>query len=112
MVWLDLSMHGRCVSNNFVSFARPKQMELADPGISAKVKPARDGGFAVTLQAKKPALWAWLELADTEASYSDNFFHLAPGRQVEVTVRPAGPLTPAQFNKRLVVRSLVDTYSR
>jgi beta-mannosidase len=110
LVWLELSCGKEVVSANLVAFARPKHMDLADPGITTKVKAARDGAFPVALKAKRPALWAWIELEATDARYSDNFVHLAPGRPVEIEVCPAKKMSPAQLAKKLVVRSLADTY--
>ena len=74
-------MDGESVSTNFVSFARPKHLELAtDPGISTMVTVDENNVFHVGVSADAPALWVWLELEGADARYSDNFFHLAPGR--------------------------------
>ena len=67
--------------------------------------------FAVTLKAKAPALWTWLELDGIDARLSDNFFHLRPGKDVTVELVPARKLTTAQLRKKLLIRSLVDTYA-
>jgi len=110
LLWLELAAGGEVVSTNLVTFARPKHLELAaDPGLSARVRPAGEGTFAVTLRARRPALWAWLEIDRDDARWSDNFVHVRPGRPVELLVRPARPLTATQLRRRLVLRSLVDT---
>jgi beta-mannosidase len=112
LVWLDLSVKGQPKSSNLVTFARPKHLELAtNPGINAKVSTAADESFRVTLTSKQPALWAWLELDGVDAQCSDNFLHLGPGRSQRVTVTPKRKLTLAQFRKKLMVRSLVDTFA-
>jgi beta-mannosidase len=110
MVWLELRLDGEAVSTNWVSFARPKHLALADPGIEAQVEAAGEGAYRVTLSAQRAALWCWLELAETDARYSDRFFHLRPGQPLTVIVTPQEPLTPEAFRGQLVVRSLVDTY--
>jgi beta-mannosidase len=111
LVWLRLSMKGRPDMTNLVTFARPKQLPLVEkPGISAAVVKLKDGSFRVTLKARNPALWCWLELDGVDARCSDNFVHLRPGRGVEVVVTPDKPLTVAGFRKKLLVRSLVDTF--
>ncbi len=110
MLWLSLVHKGRVVSRNFVTFARPKHLPLVDPAITTKVKDLKDGGFAVTLKAKKPALWAWLELKNMDTTYSDNFLCLEPGRTETILLYPEKSLTAAQLKKRLKVKSIWDTY--
>jgi len=110
LVWLELKVRDKSVSRNIVAFAKPKHMELTDPAIATRVKAAKDGTFLVTLAAKRPALYAWLELMEADARFSDNFIHLAPGQPVEIEVRPEAPMTAARLAKVLRVRSLVDTY--
>ncbi|MFW5798343.1 MAG: beta-mannosidase [Planctomycetota bacterium] len=110
MVWLELKLGGKVVSTNFVSFARPKRMALPDPEFKTTVKSNRDGSYAVTLESKAPALWTWLELKGVDAQYDDNFVHVVPGRPVTITVIPDRKINKTQFTKKLMVRSLVDTY--
>jgi beta-mannosidase len=110
LLWLELVVAGRKVSDNLVNFVKPKHIELADPKIAAEVRPAKDGAFEVTLAAKRPALWAWLELEGLEARLSDNFLHLRTGAAAKVTAWPAKKVSAAELRRRLVVRSLVDTY--
>ena len=109
MVWLELSVKGRIVSTNFVTFARPKHLELCQPDIKTDIGQAA-GKVVITLTSKTPALWTWLELIDTDARFSDNFFHLRPEKPVKITITTPEPLTPAQIKKNLRVRSLIDTY--
>jgi beta-mannosidase len=111
LVWLKLNVAGREVSRNLVSFARPKDLDLADPKLKTEVTETQTG-FRVKLSAEKPALWAWLSLTDADARYSDNFVHLAANSSVEIDVTPAQPIPRAGFEKMLIVRSLFDTYAR
>jgi beta-mannosidase len=110
MLWLALDVDGRTVSTNWVTFARPKHLELRAPKIEAATADLGDGRFRVTLTSDRPALWTWLELAESDARYSDNFVHVAPGKAVEIVVTPAAALTLAEFEAQLQVRSLADTY--
>jgi beta-mannosidase len=110
LVWLELSVGGKIVSRNLSAFAKPKHMELGDAEIEASVKAVEDGAFAVTLEAKRPALYVWLELEDADALMSDNFFHLRPGAPITALATPAREMTAARFRKALRVRSLTDTY--
>jgi beta-mannosidase len=110
VVWLRLERGGVEVSSNLVLFARPKHLELSDPGIRARATPEGDG-FVVELTAARPALWAWIELEDAEARCSDNFVNLCPGRAVTVRVLPARRMSRREFQRRLIIASLVDTYA-
>jgi beta-mannosidase len=110
LVWLELSLRGEIVSRNLVPFAKPKHMELSEPGIRAKVKLAGKGLFLVTMKAKRPALWAWLELGGIDAEYSDNFVNIQPGREVHILVRPEKGIDKENFVRKLRIRSLADTY--
>jgi beta-mannosidase len=110
MVWLKLSVAGCPVSQNLVTFGRPKELELVDPQLTTAITQTKND-FQVKLTAEKPALWAWLNLSAVDARYSDNFVHLNAGGSVEITVTPARPMSADEFQKALAVRSLYDTYS-
>ena len=84
-------------------------MSLSDPEIKASVRKA-PAGFAVTLRAKRPALWAWIELVGRDAVFSDNFIHLRPGRPARINVYTDRPLPVREVARRLRVSSLRDTY--
>ena len=106
-----LRVRGKVVSSNLVLFARPKHLELEPPKCRTAVHKAQEGSFTVTLSASRPALWAWIELARTDAMLSNNFVHVMPGQPVEMLVTPAQPMTLAAFKRQLRVRSLIDTYA-
>lgn len=110
LLWLNLQIDEQTVSTNLVTFARPKHLELRQPNIRTTIKTNKDGAYTVTLKTKKPALWTWLELSETDAKYSDNFVHLLPNHPVTITVTPTQKITAKQMNDQLVVRSLIDTY--
>lgn len=101
MLWATLREKSAVLSRTLVLFTRPKALRLADPQIGTTVARAKDG-YAVTLTAKRPALWAWIEADD--APLSDNFVHLRPGEPRMVLVRSKTP-------PRVRVRSLYDTYN-
>lgn len=111
MVWLKLVVDGKPTSQNLVTFARPKDINLLDPRLTTSVTETKTG-FRVKITAEKPALWVWLNLANTDVRYSDNFIHVNPRAPVELTVTPQPAMTVAEFEKALTVRSLYDTYSQ
>ena len=109
LVWLELRDGDRRLSENLVTFARPKHLELSPiPGITWKARGGGAGGFVVTLKSKTVALWCWVELLECDYRASDNFVHLRPGSPVTLTVTPAERLTLAAFKGRLRVRNLMD----
>lgn len=110
MLWLELKVNGEIVSDNFVSFTKPKYMELVQPKISYSIKEITQGKYKFVLKAEKPALWTWLELEGIEAKYSDNFFHLYPGKEVSITIDTVEEMTIRELKDKLIVRSLIDTY--
>ena len=112
MLWLELTVAGKVQSTNFVSFARPKHLELEDPGIVTKIKKYTNDTFLVSITARKPALWAFLETPDMDARFSDSFFHLVPGAPIEVLVTPKEKTSLKQMQQQLRVQSLIDTYEK
>ena len=110
LVWLELLVNGKIVSRNFATFNRPKHLELLNPALSAQVQDAGNGAFAVTIAAKHPALWVWPELKGVQATYSDRFFHLFPGKPQTVQITPAQPMSQTKFARALTLASLFETY--
>jgi beta-mannosidase len=110
MLWLELEVDGEIIADNFVSFARPKHMQLKEPEIKTEIKRLQAGKYWLSLSAEKTALWTWLELEDIDLKLSDNFFHLYPGREIKITAEIDQDLRVEEFEKQLLIRSLVDTY--
>jgi beta-mannosidase len=110
LLWLSLEVDGQIAATNFVTFARPKHLELMDPSITTKVRKSGRDAYEVTLSSRHPALWVWLEMEDVDIRCSDSFFHLAPGHPLTVTVTPSSPIMADVFRTSLSVRSLYDTY--
>ena len=110
LVWLELVVDGKVVSQNLVTFIRPKHLELQDPELHTRMQKTDAHSFAVTMTAKHPALWVWLDLPGMKATYSHRFFHLLPGKPVTVQVHPEKSVMLATFKKKLQAQSLVDTW--
>jgi beta-mannosidase len=110
LLWLELQQEGTVVAGNLVLLARPKHLELLQPEIATDVRADGDGRYRITLTSQKPALWVWLTLNEGDGRFSDNFFHLLPGRPVTLSLA-AGHRSPlAALEETLQVHSLVDTY--
>ncbi|WP_226895264.1 glycoside hydrolase family 2 protein, partial [Luteolibacter marinus] len=110
LLWLDVTAGGKS-NSNVLFFTRPKELELADPQVTAEIAAAGDG-FNITLTSKAPALWTWITCPDPDACYSDNFVHLFPGEPVTIHLKPSTPLSLSDLRAGLIVRSLRDTYTR
>jgi len=108
LLWLALGEGEEPGSTNLVLWSRPKHLTLVDPGIQVEVAGPAGDAFQVTVQATHPGLWVWLE--GVEARYSDNFFHLLPGRPRTITVTPAEKVSGEVFRRRLRAYSLYNTY--
>jgi beta-mannosidase len=102
---------GRTLSDNLALWARPKRMNLRDPQWKIGIRKSGKRSFRVTLAVRRPALWAWLEVEDEEVRYTDNFFHVVPGRDIAVELDVARDLPIAELRRKLRVRSLIDTYA-
>lgn len=110
MLWLELKVGEEIVSRNFVSFARPKHLKLKDPEISVEILSQIEEGIHVQLTAANPALWTWLQVKDASVRFTDNFFHLVPGKPQRVVILPEEEITADEVVEMLQVKSLVDTY--
>ena len=110
MLWLELKGDEQMIADNFVSFARPKHMDLQEAKIDYKLEKLADNKYLLEFSADKAALWVWLELEDLDARYSDNFFHLYPGKNVKVVVEIAKKTNETNLKKKLKIRFLFDTY--
>jgi beta-mannosidase len=109
LIWLELFRGSGQVSDNLVTFSRPKHLELSmSPEVTADIDESGDGVYAVTLNCAKAALWVWIELLDSDFRSDRNFLHLRPGSAVTVSVTPSEPLELKSFTDQLKVRSLVD----
>lgn len=111
LLWLDLAVAGQTVSSNFVLMTRPKHLLLEDPHIQAGITPLSLTQFTVTLTAKRPALWVWLELPQHDATFSTNFIHLLPNTPTPITVTLEDNEFSDALANTLRISSLIDTFA-
>lgn len=110
LTWLELyTPDGQRVSENLVLLARPKHMPFIHPDVQVEVQSAGGDQFDVTLVAKTPALYTWLELPG--ARFSDNFVDLLPGRSHTIRVTAPQTMDVSALRAALKVQSLADTYA-
>jgi len=99
---LQFEMNDEIVSENYIFFCRPKQLNLQNPEIRVKVN-----NHQLIISAEKPALWVWADL-DVDVPLSDNFFHLAPGDERVIEIPDS--LDKKELQKGKNIFSLWDTY--
>ena len=97
------------VSSHDYFFAPFKELTFSKPTISPDVTRIR-GGFSVKLTTDKFAKAVYLSVADHDGFFSDNFFNLAPGREITIEFRSREPLSVEQFKERLQIRSVFDAF--
>ncbi|MCC5875236.1 MAG: hypothetical protein JJU11_03355, partial [Candidatus Sumerlaeia bacterium] len=110
MAWLECG--GQKVSTNLAHFSRPKNLILREPEYSMEIRGEDDPGdcFTIRITVKKPALYVFTDLRNVDANWSDRYFHIMPGRPVDLVVRPPKPMTMESVREQLVIKSLYDTF--
>ena len=91
-------------AENYMFLAEPKDLHIADPSLTVEVS-EKAGKFVVSLSAKRFTPYIWLRLTGDEVGeWSDNHFHLRPGKETTVTLTTG--LSLEEVRSRLVVRHL------
>ena len=83
----------------------PKDLALPPADLRVSCVDTADG-VEIALAADALALSVLLWLDDADASWSDNAFHVLPGTERRVVVRPARPMTADEVRRRLRWRML------
>lgn len=100
-----LIVDGQCVSTNLLYFAAPKDLKLLSPVISSSL--TQNGKkYRLELVSKSFAPGVQISFGDLDATLSDNYFDLLPGRPYTVEIGSAA--TVAQLRDELRVVSLAD----
>ncbi|MGC9261746.1 MAG: glycoside hydrolase family 2 protein, partial [Phycisphaerae bacterium] len=107
LIWPEVRVGSVTVAENVLFFGRPVELKLHKPQLAASVS---GGGkhYGVHIDAHAPALWVWANVEDTEATYSDNFIGLRPGRTAVIGITLTEPIPPVDFQRKLTVRSVYD----
>ena len=107
LIWPEVRVGSVTVADNVLFFGRPLELKLHNPHLAAHIT---GGGtqYAVTIEANAPALWVWADVQDTNSTYSDNFIALRPGRTGRIHITLDAAMAPAEFQRKLSVRSVYD----
>ncbi len=102
-----LSADGELVSRNVTYLSRPKHILLQPPTITADI--TKEANIAtIQLKTDLPAMWVWLEFDGSAHGFSDNFVHVFPGDEVEITLETELPVE--ELEQAIYVSSLWDTF--
>jgi beta-mannosidase len=105
----EVLVDGKLVSSNEKFFEPYKNLSLPPSQIKTEVVTVR-GGFKVTLSTDKFARSVYLSVPNHNGFFSNNYFDLIPGRNVEVLFRPSGAITLGDFLGSLKIRTMADAF--
>jgi len=109
VVYCELLVNGKVVSSHDYFLAPFKDLTFSKPTITPEVVRIR-GGFRLKLTTDKFAKAVYLSVREHDGMFSDNFFNLAPGREITVDYGARSPLSLEQFRERLQIRSVFDAF--
>ena len=109
VVYCELLVNDKTVSDHDYFFAPFKELTLSKPDITPEVIRTRNG-FSVKLTSDKFAKAVYLTVPEHDGFFSDNYFNLAPGREMTVEYRSRAPLSLEEFKQQLQVRSMADAF--
>ena len=82
---------------------------MPSPQIKTEIVPVR-GGFRITLSTDKFARGVYLSAPANNGFFTENYFNLIPGQQVEVKFRAGAAIPLSAFRDSFKVRSMVDAF--
>jgi len=109
VVYCELLVNDKTVSSHDYFFAPFKELRFSKPTITSDV--VRTGnGFSIKISSDKFAKAVYLAVPEHDGFFSDNYFNLAPGREMTVEFHSRIPLSLEQFKQRLQIRSVFDAF--
>ena len=109
VIYCELLVNDKTVSSHDYFFAPFKELKLSKPTITSEVARTRKG-FSIKISSDKFAKAVYLAVPEHDGFFSDNYFNLAPGREMTVEFHSRAPLSLEQFNQRLQIRSVFDAF--
>lgn len=100
--FLEVTLYqGRAeIATDLVYFAPPRALELIDPAYSFQVTAASDG-YLLTMTSKTLVKDLEIHLDGAEATFSDNYFDLVPGRSRSILIQADPEHGPAAITRML-----------
>jgi len=109
VVYCELLVNDKTVSSHDYFFTPFKELKLPKPTITSDVVQTRNG-FSIKVSSDKFAKAVYLAVPEHDGFFSDNYFNLAPGREMTVGFHSRVPLSLEQFRQRLQIRSVFDAF--
>lgn len=105
----ELKIGGKTISQNEYFFKPFKELNVSNPTIKTEITSGING-FKIKLSTDKLARSVYLS-GFTQGFFSDNYFNLVHGKNIEVEFRPVKKISVEEFRKLLKVRSLYDAFN-
>jgi len=109
VVYCELLVNEKTVSSHDYFFAPFKELKFSKPGITSEVVRTRSG-FSIKISSDKFAKAVYLAVPEHDGFFSDNYFNLAPGREMTVEFRSRVALSLTELQERLQIRSVFDAF--
>jgi beta-mannosidase len=101
----ELAVDGKLVSSNLLFFAPPKELHLPPAHVTAEWI-----GDGLRLSSNVLARSVYISFGDMDATLSDNYFDVLPGKPVVIRVGSTVP--GSQLRANLKVISLTDAFGK
>jgi beta-mannosidase len=106
---VDLETDHKQIAENIYFFEAPRDLNLLNPIISVEVFEMK-GGFKIILNTDCLAMNVYLSTSISNGFFSDNYFHLIPGRKKEIKFHTDENTKVVEFHEDLQIQSLVDAF--
>ncbi len=106
----ELWQGDRFVARQTASFVPIKHLQLANPGLRARLSKDKNQ-LLIELTSRSLALLVELSLEGADVVFSDNYFNLPAGRMVEVSCPLPAGWTLSRARKAFRLCSVYDSYS-
>jgi beta-mannosidase len=103
----ELIEDGKVLSKNQYYFLPFKNLNIPEPTVEHSIQIA-DSGFNITLKTDKLAKNIYLQIADEEGFFSDNYFDMFPGEEVSIHLKTK--ISEAKLKEILTIRTLDNAF--
>ena len=107
----QLMQNGNVKATQLATFVRNKHLNLVDPQLSALVQEGDGDEVIIEVKARYLARFVELSLDDADVVFSDNYFDVLPGEQVQVQFPKPEGWTIDEVASSLTVFSLYDSFA-
>jgi beta-mannosidase len=107
LLFTELAVNGKAVSSNTLYFVPPKNIDAMHPQIATELS-GQGNIYRLTLKSDALARTVRVSFRSLDATVSDNYFDLLPGRPAEIEVK--SDLGLEQLRRAMLVISLADAF--